>query len=97
MQLSGSRCHCAVSQTATVKMVVRGESGKQVCVSFCMTARDVCMCTLQPLEADGAEEEDSVQQNETQSQPTVQPPAVQMDTQHLRRERMRHFLLYCPE
>lgn len=34
----------AVSQTATVKMVVRGESGNRVCVSFCMTARDECVC-----------------------------------------------------
>lgn len=49
----------------------------------------VCVCTLQPLETDGAEEEDRVQQNETQSQPAVQPPAVQMDTQHLSRERER--------
>lgn len=44
MQLSGSCCHRAVSQTATVKMVVRGESGNRVCVSFCMTARDECVC-----------------------------------------------------
>ena len=43
-------------------------------------------CPLQPLEADGAEEEDGVEQNETEPQPAVQPPAVQMDTQDLRRD-----------
>lgn len=54
-------------------------------------------CPLQPLEADGAEEEDGVEQNETEAQPAVQPPAVQMDTQDLRRdgekEREINFLL----
>lgn len=61
------------------------------------------MRPLQALEADGAEEEDCVQQNETESQPAVQPPAVQMDTQDLRsegqeereRERENNFLLHC--
>lgn len=46
----------------------------------------VCGCPLQPLEADRAEEEDGVEQNEAESQPAVQPPAVQMDTQDLRRD-----------
>lgn len=54
------------------------------------------VCPLQPLESDGAEEEDGVKQNETESQPAVQSPAVQMDTQDLRRERERQlqFLLH---
>lgn len=43
----------------------------------------VCMCPLQLLKADGAEEEDDVEQKEAESQPAVQPPAVQMDTQDL--------------
>lgn len=47
----------------------------------------VCARPLQPLEADGAEEEDGVEQNEPESQTAVQPPAVQMDTQDLRRGR----------
>lgn len=43
----------------------------------------VCTCPLQLLKADGAEEEDDVEQKEAESQPAVQPPAVQMDTQDL--------------
>lgn len=39
---------------------------------------------LQPFEADRAEQEDGVEQQETESQPAVQLPAVQMDTQDLR-------------
>ncbi len=68
-----------------------GDGGKRVgppvCASFCECVGSVCVCVrpLQPLEADGAEEEDGVEQNEAESQPAVQPPAVQMDTQDLRR------------
>lgn len=44
------------------------------------------MCPLQLFKADGAEEEDGVKQQETEAQPAVQSPAVQMDTQNLSRE-----------
>lgn len=69
-------------------------------VLLCDCARGERVRPLQPLEADGAEEEDGVEQNETESQPAVQPPAVQMDTQDLRRgwterEREFNFLLRC--
>ena len=47
------------------------------------------MCPLQPLEADGAEEEDGVEQHQTESKPAVQPPVVQMDTENLGRDRPR--------
>ena len=49
----------------------------------------VCVCPLQPLEADGAEEEDGVEQHQTESKPAVQPPVVQMDTENLGRDRPR--------
>lgn len=45
-----------------------------------------CECPLQTLKADGAEEEDGIEQYETESQSAVQLPAVQMDTQDLRRD-----------
>lgn len=41
----------------------------------------MCVCPLQPFEADGAEEEDGVEQHEAYSQSAVQSPVVQMDTQ----------------
>lgn len=47
------------------------------------------MCLSQTLKANGAEEEDDVEQEQTDSQPAVQPPAVQVDTQDLRRKRER--------
>lgn len=47
------------------------------------------MCLSQTLKANGAEEEDDVEQEQTDSQPAVQPPAVQVDTQDLRRRRER--------
>lgn len=40
---------------------------------------------LQLFKADGAEQEDGVEQQETEAQSAVQPPAVQVDTQNLRR------------
>lgn len=49
----------------------------------------VCVCPLESLKADGAEEEDGVEQQEAESQPAVQLPAVQMDTQNLRRDRAK--------
>lgn len=45
------------------------------------------MCLSQTLKANGAEEEDDVEQEQTDSQPAIQPPAVQVDTQDLRRKR----------
>lgn len=42
---------------------------------------------LKTLKANGAEEEDDVEQEQTETQPAVQPPAVQVDTQDLRRDR----------
>lgn len=68
--------------------------GPLVCASVSYDVGGL-VCPLHPLEADGAEEEQAVEQNETESQPAVQPPAVQMDTQDLRmdgrRERELHF------
>lgn len=32
---------------------------------------------------DGAEQEDGVQEQEAQAQPAIQPPAVEVNTQHL--------------
>lgn len=49
-------------------------------------ACQVCVCLSQTLKANGAEEEDDVEQEQTDSQPAVQPPAVQVDTQDLRRK-----------
>lgn len=55
-----------------------------------MTKARVCACgvfvclRLQPLEADGAEQEDGVEQHEPKAQPAVQLPAVQMDAQDLK-------------
>ena len=63
-----------------------------MCMGVCVYASvSECVCPLQSLKADGAEEEDGVQQQETESQPAVQLPAVQMDTQHL--DNMRRCLL----
>ena len=63
----------------------------QLCVRPLCGCVGVCVrgVPLQPLKADGAEEEEDVQQNETEAQPAVQLPAVQMDTQDLRREDRR--------
>lgn len=38
-------------------------------------------------EEDGAEQEDGVEKHQTQTQSTIQPPAVQMNTGHLKAER----------
>lgn len=38
-------------------------------------------------EEDGAEQEDGVETQQTQTQSTIQPPAVQMNTGHLKAER----------
>ena len=35
-------------------------------------------------EEDGAEQEDGIEEQQTQTQPTIQPPAVQMNTYHLK-------------
>ena len=51
-----------------------------MCVFTC-----VCVCDLlQLLKADGTEEEDGVEQQETETKPAVQPPVVQVNTQDLR-------------
>lgn len=52
-----------------------------------------CACTLQHLEADGAEQEDGVEQDEAESQPAVQLPAVQVDTHDLKVQ--RELRLFC--
>ena len=45
----------------------------------------LCVCDLlQLLKGDGTEEEDGVKQQETETKPAVQPPAVQVNTQDLR-------------
>ena len=53
------------------------------------------MSFLQFLKADGAEEKDCIQQNEAESQPAIQPPAVQMDTQNLRRQEEEACITSC--
>lgn len=80
------------------------ESGKQVglrlyiCVFYHTTSVWLCacvcasVCPLQSLEANGAEEEDGVEQHETESQPAVQLPVVQVDTQDLK-DRKRAILM----
>lgn len=40
-------------------------------------------------EEDGAEQEDGIEKQQTQAQPAIQPPVVQMNTHHLRAERKR--------
>lgn len=58
---------------------------------------------LKLFETDGAEQEDSVQQQEADSQPAVQPPVVHMDTEDLRSygqkeahgEKLNKCFLFC--
>lgn len=38
---------------------------------------------------DGAEQEDGIEEQQTQTQPTIQSPVVQMNTHHLKTKRQR--------
>lgn len=90
VQLSGSCSQCCLSSSSrkikiylSVRLInnVRGGGKKAF-----MTGHAECVCLSQTLKANGAEEEDNVEQEQTDSQPAVQPPAVQVDTQDLRRK-----------
>lgn len=52
----------------------------------CWTCCNVSLFPLKPLKANGAEEENSVEQQKTEAESTVQPPVVDMNTQDLSRE-----------
>lgn len=74
----------------TVTLLKQPLWGLTTCLWRVRTHQAPGLCVpLQLLKAHRAEEEDGVKQQQTEAQPAVQPPAVQMDAQNLSSEEQR--------